>query len=110
MADHDPCSTLILTRASRYRPSEQKKEVNPMQGLARFAGWVGVLALLWFLGWKVVMLLAPGVTLGGVATTLLIVNVMAGAFAFLFGVGLFVLYVLSELSAQPASRRVEIKK
>ena len=81
-----------------------------MRGLAQFAGWVSLLALVWFLGWKVVMLLAPGVMLGGVATTLLIVNVMAGALAFCIGVGLLVLYVLSERSAQPAPRRVEIKK
>ena len=79
-----------------------------MRGLAQFAGWVSLLALVWFLGWKVVMLLAPGVTLGAVATTLLMVNVMAGALA--FWVGLFVLYVLYERSAQPAPRRVEIKK
>jgi len=38
-------------------------------------------------------LLAPGLTLGGIATTLLMVNVMVGAVA--FWVGLFVLYVLS---------------
>jgi hypothetical protein len=81
-----------------------------MQGLARVAGLVGLLALVWFLGWKVVLLLAPGVTLGGVASTLLMVNVMAGALAFLIGVGLFVLYVLSERYGQPAPQRVKIEK
>ena len=79
-----------------------------MQGLARFAGWVSLLALVWVLGWKVVMLRASGVTLGGVATTLLMVNVMAGALAF-WG-GLFVLYVLSERYGQPAPQRGMIKK
>jgi hypothetical protein len=79
-----------------------------MQGLARFAGLAGLLALAGFLGWKVVMLLASGVTLGGVATTLLMVNVMAGALAF-WG-GLFVLYVLSERYGQPAPQRGMIKK
>jgi hypothetical protein len=79
-----------------------------MQGLARFAGWVSLLALVGFFGWKVVMLLASGVTLGGVATTLLMVNVIAGALAF-WG-GLFVLYVLSERYGQPAPQRVKIKK
>ena len=81
-----------------------------MRGLARFAGWVGLLALVGFLGWKVVMLVAPGLTLGGVATTLLMVNVMVGAVA--FWVGVFVLYVLSigESSGRPASQRVKIKK
>jgi len=81
-----------------------------MQGLARFAGWVSLLALVGVLGWKIVMLLASGVALGGVATTLLMVNVMAGALAFLIGVVLFVLYVLSESSGQPAPQRVKIKK
>jgi hypothetical protein len=81
-----------------------------MQGLARFAGSAGLLALVGFLGWKVVMLLAPGVVLGGVATTLLIVHVMVGAVVFLIGVGLFVLYVLSESYGHPASQRVKIKK
>ena len=81
-----------------------------MQGLARFAGWVVPLAVIGFLGWKVVMLLAPGVTLGGVGTTLLMVNVMAGLVAFLIGVVLFVLYVFSESSGQPAPQRVKIKK
>jgi len=56
------------------------------------------------------MLLAPGVTLGGVGTTLLMVNVMAGLVAFLIGVVLFVLYVFSESSGQPAPQRVKIKK
>ena len=79
-----------------------------MQGLARFAGWVSLLALVGFFGWKVVMLLASGVALGGVATTLLMVNVIAGALAF-WG-GLFVLYVLSEPSGQPAPQRVMIEK
>ena len=65
MADHGPCSTPLLTRASKYRPSEQR-EVKPMQGLARFAGWVSLLALVEFLGWKVVMLLASGVALEAV--------------------------------------------
>jgi hypothetical protein len=37
-----------------------------MQGLARFAGWVSLLALVEFLGWKVVMLLASGVALEAV--------------------------------------------
>ena len=76
-----------------------------MRGLAGSAGWVGLLAVVWFLGWKVVMLLAPGVLLGGVATTLLTVNVMAGAVAFCIGVGLL---VLSE--PLPAPQRIEIKK
>ena len=79
-----------------------------MRGLAGFAGWVGLLAVVWFLGWKVVKLLAPGVMLGGVATTLLMVNVMAGAVAFCIGVGLLVLYVLSE--PLPAPQSIEIQK
>jgi hypothetical protein len=79
-----------------------------MRGLAGFAGWVGLLAVVCFLAWKVVMLLAPGVLLGGVATTLLMVNVMAGAVAFCIGVGLIVLYVLPD--PVPASQRIEIKK
>ena len=82
-----------------------------MQGIARFAGWVSLIALVWFLGWKVVMLLASGVALGGVATTtLMMVNVMAGALAFLIGVVLFVLYVHSESSGQSAPQHVMIKK
>lgn len=92
MSGHDPCSTLIL-QGLLGTGLLSKKEVKPMRGLVRFAGWVGLLALVGFLGWKVVMLLAPGLTLGGIATTLLMVNVMVGAVA--FWVGLFVLYVLS---------------
>jgi hypothetical protein len=80
-----------------------------MRGLlTRIAAWLGLLTLVGLMGWKVVMLLASGVTLEGVATTLLMVNVMAGALAFWGGV--FVLYVLSERYGQPAPQRGMIKK
>jgi hypothetical protein len=61
-----------------------------MRGLARFVGWVGLLALIGFLGWQVVLVYAPGLTLAAVGQVL-------WGFVALLGIIAFVVFVIVAL-------------